>query len=157
MLSVIYSWETPPGEELLVAGGAKLAEDFGLSADSIFDTLLGNGKNPAHIQARTTKHRLTFWVQRPAGGVRSTRRGGGRKARALPRQFVFLGFERGNLGCPGNFAGMSRPAGGGGGCSKSLRKTKFCGHFRPLNKKNTCALAVFDTNLRNSMDIPILT
>ena len=33
----------------------------------------------------------------------STRRGGGRKVRALPRKFVFLGFGR-ELGCPGNFA-----------------------------------------------------
>ena len=38
----------------------------------------------------------------------SSRRGGGQKLRALPRKFVFLGFEERNLGCPGNFAGMSR-------------------------------------------------
>ena len=47
----------------------------------------------------------------------SMRRGGGRKARALPRKFVFLGFRR-ELGCPGNFAGMSRT-------SKSLCKKTF--------------------------------
>ena len=40
----------------------------------------------------------------------STRRGGGRKVRALPRKLV--GFEERNLGCPGNFAGMSQTPGG---------------------------------------------
>ena len=42
----------------------------------------------------------------------STQRGGGRKVRALPRKFVFLGFRREESGCPGNFAGMSRTSGG---------------------------------------------
>ena len=41
------------------------------------------------------------------GGLPS--KGGGRIVRALPRKFVFLlGFEGRNLGCPRNFAGMSR-------------------------------------------------
>ena len=55
----------------------------------------------------------------------STRRGGGRKLRARPRNFVFqesLGFEERNPGCPGNFAGMSRTPGGVQKvCAKKLR------------------------------------
>ena len=42
----------------------------------------------------------------------STRRGGGRKVRALPRKFVFLGFRREEFGMSRNFAGMSRIRGG---------------------------------------------
>ena len=52
----------------------------------------------------------------------STRRGGGRKVRALPRNFATLGFEERNLGCPGNFAGMSRiPGGVQKMCAKKVR------------------------------------
>ena len=46
------------------------------------------------------------------GWESSTRRGGGRKVRALPRKFVFLGFRREESGMSGNFAGMSRTLGG---------------------------------------------
>ena len=35
------------------------------------------------------------------------RRGGGRKVRALPRKFVFLGFRREESGMSREFAGMS--------------------------------------------------
>ena len=42
----------------------------------------------------------------------STRRGGGRKLRALPRNLSSLGFEERNLGYVGIFAGMSRTPGG---------------------------------------------
>ena len=42
----------------------------------------------------------------------STRRGGGRKVRALPRKFVFLGFRREESGVSREFAGMSRISGG---------------------------------------------
>ena len=42
----------------------------------------------------------------------STRRGGGRKLRTLLESLFCLGFEAGNLGCPGNFAGISRTPGG---------------------------------------------
>ena len=46
--------------------------------------------------------RLTCWVWRPpVGWGSSTRRGGGRKVRARPRKFVFLGFQR-------EVSGMSR-------------------------------------------------
>ena len=52
----------------------------------------------------------------------STRRGGGRKVRARPRKFVFLGFRREESGCPGIFAGMSRTPGGGQKvCAKKVR------------------------------------
>ena len=37
----------------------------------------------------------------------STRRGGGRKVRALARKLSSLGLEERNLGCSGSFAGMS--------------------------------------------------
>ena len=55
----------------------------------------------------------------------SMQTGRGQKVRALPRKFVFLGFEGGNLVCPGNFAGMSRtPAGVQKLCTK-----KVCAYF----------------------------
>ena len=58
----------------------------------------------------------------------STRRGGGRKVRALPRKFVLPGFGREELGMSrGNFAGMSRT-------SRSVQK--ICA------KKSMCALFV---------------
>ena len=40
------------------------------------------------------------------------RRSGGGKVRALPRKLSSLSFEGRNLGCPGNFAGMSWTFGG---------------------------------------------
>ena len=74
------------------------------------------------------------------GWESSTRRGGGRKVRARPRKFVFLGFRLVESG--GNFAGMSRtpeivqevcaekvrahfslPTRGGGLMFKTLEKT----------------------------------
>ena len=48
------------------------------------------------------------------GWESSTRRSGvGRKVRSLPRVFVYLPWvsKGGNLGCPGNFAGMSMLSG----------------------------------------------
>ena len=56
----------------------------------------------------------------------SARRGGGRKVCALPLQFVFLGFEGRNLGCPRNFAGNLA---GHSWCSKSLCKKTLCSFF----------------------------
>ena len=58
----------------------------------------------------------------------STRRGGGRKARALSRKLSLssLDLEERNLGCPGNCAGMSRtPA----GVQKVCAKKRVCAHF----------------------------
>ena len=55
----------------------------------------------------------------------STRRGGGRKVRALPRKFVFLGFRSDESGMSQEFCrDVPDPWGG----SKSLRK-KVCAHF----------------------------
>ena len=58
----------------------------------------------------------------------STRSGDGQKVRALPRKFVFLGLEGRNLGCPGNFAGMSRTPGG----VQKVRAKKFARMFLSL-------------------------
>ena len=41
-----------------------------------------------------------------------TQRGGGRKVVPYLESLSSLGFEERNLGCPGNFAGMSRTPGG---------------------------------------------
>ena len=55
----------------------------------------------------------------------SKRRGGGRKVRALPQKFLFLGFRRRNLGSPEIFAGMSQTP---GGVQKVCAK-KACAHL----------------------------
>ena len=52
----------------------------------------------------------------------STRRGGGRKVRALPRKFVFLGFLTEESGMSREFC---RDVPDRWGCSKSLCKKKF--------------------------------
>ena len=57
----------------------------------------------------------------------STRRGGGRRVRAHPRKFVFLGFEGGKLGCSGNFAGMFRNP----EVFEKLCKNGLCSFFGP--------------------------
>ena len=57
----------------------------------------------------------------------STRRGGGRKVRARPRKFVFLG--RGIWDVPENFAGMSRTP---GGIFKNFVSKKVVRIFRSL-------------------------
>ena len=54
------------------------------------------------IRQEKRAHRLTFWVRRVRpprwrGGL-PREGGGGRKVRALPRKFVFLGFRREELG-----------------------------------------------------------
>ena len=58
----------------------------------------------------------------------STRRGGGRKVRALPRSLSSLGFRREESGCPRNFAGMSRTP---GGVQKACAKQSSCAFFVP--------------------------
>ena len=62
----------------------------------------------------------------------STRRGGGRKVRALPRKFVFLGFRREESGMSREFAGMSRTL---GGVQKVCASKVPCAFFRFLEKK----------------------
>ena len=51
-----------------------------------------------------------------------------------------LGFEGGNLGCAGNFAGVSGPF---EGCSKSLRKKGSCSFLVPKQKATDCTNATF--------------
>ena len=58
----------------------------------------------------------------------STRRGGGRKVCALPRSLSSLGFEERNLGCVGNFAGMSWTL---GGVQKVCAKKRLCAFSVP--------------------------
>ena len=85
----------------------------------------------AYIRQEKRAQRLTFGVRRPPGGVRVLR---SRKARALPRNFVFLGFRRENLGCPRNFAGMSRTP---GGVQKVCAKSScalFVPYYSPLRR-----------------------
>ena len=60
-------------------------------------------------QARKRSTKTNFWVRRPPGGVGVFHaRGGGRKVRARPREFVFLGFRGRESGMFREFARMSR-------------------------------------------------
>ena len=61
----------------------------------------------------------------------STRRGGGRKLRARPRNFVFLGFRREESGMSREFC---RDVPDPWRCSKSLCKKNFVRIFRSLLK-----------------------
>ena len=69
----------------------------------------------------------------------STRRGGGRKVRALPRKFVFLGFRREDSGMSGILPGCPAQW----GCSKTLCKkvrVHFLGRQHPSpNVKTLCS------------------
>ena len=62
----------------------------------------------------------------------STRRGGGRKVRAL-ESLSSLDFEEKNLGCPDNFAGISRTL----GLFKMFVQKKFVRIFRSLMLTDT--------------------
>ena len=62
----------------------------------------------------------------------STRRGGGRKLRALPRKFIFLGFRREEFGI---FWEFCRDVPDLWGCPKSFCKKKFVLIFRSLVEK----------------------
>ena len=57
--------------------------------------------------------RLTFWVRRPPGGVGVSHAKGWWPKKFVPslKSLSSLGFEERNLGCPGNFGGMSRTPG----------------------------------------------
>ena len=70
----------------------------------------------------------------PVGWGSSTRRGGGRKVRALPRKFVFLGFREEESGMSRAFC---RDIPDPWGCSKSLSKKSSCAFF--LGPKILCA------------------
>ena len=64
-------------------------------------------------QARKRAQRLTFWVRRPPGGVGVFHAKGWWPKKFVPslESLCSLGFEERNLGCRGNFAGMSRTPG----------------------------------------------
>ena len=62
----------------------------------------------------------------------STRRGGGRKVRALPRKFVSLSFEGGNLGHPGILPGCPGPL---GLLEKFVQKKSLCSFSAPNQTK----------------------
>ena len=62
----------------------------------------------------------------------STRRGGGRKLRARPRNFVFLGFRREESGMSREFC---RDVPDPWRCSKSLCKKTSCAFFVPYRRK----------------------
>ena len=66
------------------------------------------------------------WV----GWGSSTRRGGGRKVRALPRKFVFLGFRGRESGMSQEFC---RDVPDPWGCSKSLCKKSLCARIVPYS------------------------
>ena len=76
--------------------------------------------------------KIDFLVQRPLGeeGV-FPRRGGGRKVRALPPKFVFLGFRREESGMSREFCGDVPDF---WGCSQSLCKKSSCAFFVPYYK-----------------------
>ena len=75
-----------------------------------------SGKKKEH------KDKLFGSGDRPVGWGSSTRRGGGRNFVPALESLSSLGFEERNLGCPGNFAGMSRtPLGVQKVCAKKLR------------------------------------
>ena len=94
-----------------------------------------------NFRPKERAQRLTFCVWRPPGGVgSSTRRGGGRKVRALPRKFVFLGFRGEKLGMSRDFC---RDIPDPWRCSKSLCKKSSCAFFVPYNLLGWC-LVVFD-------------
>ena len=134
--SIEFSDQTKKGETLSnsnwrVASSIRRIDLIHSLTVELQETLANQIENAAicEFQARKKAQRLTFWVRRPpVWWGSSTRRGGGRRVRALPRKFVLLGFEEGNLGCPGDFAGMSRTP----ESSKSLCNKKFVRIFRSL-------------------------
>ena len=60
----------------------------------------------------------------------STRRGGGRKVRVLPRKFVFLGFRRKESGMSWEFF---RDVPDPWGVQKVIAKKSLCASFVPYN------------------------
>ena len=82
------------------------------------------------LQARQKSTKINFLGSgdRPVGWGSSTRRGGGRKLRARPRKFVFLGFRREESGMSRE---VCRDVPDSWGCSKSLCKKSSCAFFVP--------------------------
>ena len=67
----------------------------------------------AKLRQDKSAQRLTFWARRLPGGVGVLPREGVGVEKLVPslESLFSFGFERGNLGCPGNFAGTSRTPG----------------------------------------------
>ena len=79
----------------------------------------------------------------------STRRGGGRKVRALPRKFVFLEFRREESGMSRNFARMSRNP----GVFKRLVRKMFAVFFPNSNLNFLSELYAFYTSFARSKSL----
>ena len=75
------------------------------------------------LQARRKSTKITFWVRRlPVGVGVFHAKGGGRKVCALPRKFVFPGFQREESGMSREICRMSRTPGGVQNvCAKKVR------------------------------------
>ena len=88
----------------------------------VFIVIFVTSANP---QARKKSTKINFLGSgdRPVGWGSSTRRGGGRKLRARPRKFVFLGFRREESVMSREFC---RDVPDPWGCSKSLCKKTPC-------------------------------
>ena len=78
----------------------------------------------------------------------STRRGGGRKVRALPRKFVFLGFRREEFGMSREFC---RDVPDPWGCSKSLCRKSSCAFFVLIERGGTASLHLRTCVKRNAV------
>ena len=114
------------GTELLSRGVlTELLRYIGLDA-VLGDAFRCAGKLPSVRQEKRAQ-RLTFRVRRPPGGVGVFHAKGWWPKSSCPpsKSLSSLGFEERNLGCPGNFAGMSRTP---GGVQKVCAK-KVCAQF----------------------------
>ena len=78
----------------------------------------------------------------------STRRGGGRKLRARPRNFVFLGFRREESGMSREFC---RDVPDPWRCSKSLCKKTSCAFFVPYKSHSYVPFAANSLRPRNTI------
>ena len=86
-----------------------------------------------NIQARKKSTKINFLgPETPQWGGVFHSKGWCRKVRALPRKFVFLGFQREESGMSREFC---RDVPDPWGCSKSLCKKKFVRIFRSLIKE----------------------
>ena len=101
---------------------------WGADPKSLVQPLNGVSADPASGKKKEHKDKLFGSGDRPVGWGSSTRRGGGRKLRARPRKFVFLGFRREESGTSREFC---RDVPDPWGCSKSLCKESSCAFFVP--------------------------
>ena len=114
------------------------------------------GKNQQSSDKKKRAKRLTFWVRRPPGGVGVFPRKGVVAEKFVPslESLSSLGFEERNVGCPGNFAGMSRTPGNVQKvCAKKVRA-----HFA-LPKwarftRSSCEMALGEKNYLRDKEEP---